>query len=149
MATESDPAVTRVTIILDKPEDWFTWLFIRKDVANEHGIWQYIDPDVTKENLPTLTEIPEPQLADYKAGATRLYDLSTEDRESYQWEFNLWERKNAKYYTQKKALSKLNTDIGRTISPRHIHLVLNRDTPYDRLVALKKFLCPTDATRQR
>ena len=149
MATDSDPAVTRVTIILDKPEDWFTWLFIRKDVANDHGIWQYIDPDVTKENLPTLTENPEPQLADYKVGATRLYDLSAEDRESYRWEFNLWERKNAKYCTQKKALSKLNTDIGKTISPRHIHLILNKDTPYDRLVALKKFLCPTDATRRR
>jgi hypothetical protein len=60
MATESDPAVTRVTILLDKPEDWFTWLFIRQDVANRHTIWQYINPDVAKENFPELTEPSEP-----------------------------------------------------------------------------------------
>jgi hypothetical protein len=38
MATESDPAVTRVTVILNTPDDWFTWLFIRRDVANRHGL---------------------------------------------------------------------------------------------------------------
>jgi hypothetical protein len=83
MATESDPAVTRVTVILDKLEDWFTWLFIRRDVANRHGLWQYINPDVAKELLPELTEAAEPQLIDYKAGAIRLSDLTTDDQESY------------------------------------------------------------------
>jgi hypothetical protein len=72
MATGSDPAVTRVTIILDTPEDWFTWLFIRQDVANRYDLWKYINPDVAKENLPELTESPEPQLTDYKARATKL-----------------------------------------------------------------------------
>jgi hypothetical protein len=54
MATESDPAVTRVTVILNTPDDWFTWLFIRRDAANRHGLWQYIKPDVARELLPEL-----------------------------------------------------------------------------------------------
>ncbi|KAF7566140.1 hypothetical protein PtrM4_144600 [Pyrenophora tritici-repentis] len=49
----------------------------------------------------------------------------------------------------KKALADLNTDISKTIAVRHIHLIKDHETPYDRLVALKKFLCPTDATRRR
>ncbi|KAF2868151.1 hypothetical protein BDV95DRAFT_501028, partial [Massariosphaeria phaeospora] len=31
-------------------------LFFRRDVANRHGLWQYINPDVAKELLPELTE---------------------------------------------------------------------------------------------
>ncbi|KAI1515851.1 hypothetical protein Ptr86124_005852 [Pyrenophora tritici-repentis] len=149
MATESDPAVTRVTVILNTPDDWFTWLFIRRDVANRHGLWQYINPDVARELLPELAEAPEPQLIDYQAGATRLSDLTADDRESYRWECDRWERCRSEYRTQKKALADLNTDISKTIAVRHIHLIKDHETPYDRLVALKKFLCPTDATRRR
>ncbi|KAF1830910.1 hypothetical protein BDW02DRAFT_641857 [Decorospora gaudefroyi] len=127
MATESDPAVTRVTVILNTPDDWFTWLFIRRDVANRHGLWQYINPD---------------------AGATRLSDLTADDRESYRWECDRWERRHSEYRTQKKALADLNTDISNTIAVRHINLIKDHETPYERLVALKKFLCPTDATRR-
>ncbi|KAF1959975.1 hypothetical protein CC80DRAFT_514371 [Byssothecium circinans] len=87
MATESDPAVTRVTV-----------LFIRRDVTNRHGLWQHINPD---------------------------------------------------YRTQTKAMADLNTDISKTIAARHIHLIEDHDTPYDQLVTLKKFFCPTDATRRR
>ncbi|KAF2022901.1 hypothetical protein EK21DRAFT_105570 [Setomelanomma holmii] len=112
MATESDPAVTRVT---------------------------YINPDVAKEHLPELTEASEPQLIDYQAGATRLSDLTANDRESYRWECDRWERRRSEYRTQEKALADLNTDISKTIA----------ETPYDQLVALKKFLCPTDATCRR
>ncbi|KAK1912620.1 hypothetical protein P3342_004556 [Pyrenophora teres f. teres] len=149
MATESDPAVTRVTVILNTPDDWFTWLFIRRDVANRNGLWQYIDPDVAKELLPQLTEDVEPQLTDYMAGATRLSALTADDRESYRWECDRWERRRSEYRTQKKALADLNTDISKTIAVRHIHLIKDHETPYDRLVALKKFLCPTDSTRRR
>jgi hypothetical protein len=149
MATESDPAVTRVTVILNTPDDWFTWLFIRRDVANRHGLWQYINPDVAKELLPELTEAAEPQLIDYKARAIRLSDLTTYNRESYRWECDRWERRRSECRTQKKALADLNTDISKTIAVRHIYLIKDHETPYDRLVALKKFLCPTDATRRR
>ncbi|EFQ89670.1 hypothetical protein PTT_13975 [Pyrenophora teres f. teres 0-1] len=137
MATESDPAVTRVTVILNTPDDWFTWLFIRRDVANRNGLWQYIDPDVAKELLPQLTEDVEPQLTDYMAGATRLSALTADDRESYRWECDRWERRRSEYRTQKKALADLNTDISKTIAVRHIHLIKDHETPYDRLVALK------------
>jgi hypothetical protein len=83
MATESDPAVTRVTVILNTPDDWLTWLFIRRDVTNRHGLWQYINPDVERGLLPALIEATEPQLIDYRAGAIRLSDLTADDRESY------------------------------------------------------------------
>ncbi|KAF2624745.1 hypothetical protein BU25DRAFT_347556 [Macroventuria anomochaeta] len=149
MATGSDPAVTGVTVILNTPDDWFAWLFIRQDVADCHGLWEYINPDVAKENLPELTESPEPQLTDYKARATKLSDLDAEDRKSYRWECDRWERRHSEYRTHVRAMADLNIDISMTIAVRHIHLIMDHETPYDRLVALKRFLCPIDATRRR
>ncbi|KAF1936461.1 hypothetical protein EJ02DRAFT_86655 [Clathrospora elynae] len=143
MATESDPAVTLATFVLDTPDDWFIWLFFRRDVANHHDLWQYINPDVAKENLPELTEAAEPQLIDYQAGAVRLSDLTADDRECYRWECDRWERRHSEYRTQIKAMADVNTDISKTIAVRHIHLIRDHETPYDRLVALKKFLCPS------
>jgi hypothetical protein len=131
MATESDPAVTLVTAILNTPDEWFTWLFIRRDVANRHGLWQYINPDVARELLPELTEATEPRLIDYNARAIRLSDLTADDRESYQWECNRWERRCSEYRTQKKALADLNTDISKTIAVRHMHLIKDHETLCD------------------
>lgn len=124
-------------------------MFIRKDIANRHGIWQYIDPDVAKKSLPALSEPPEPQITEYKAGATKLSDLPADDRESYRWECDRWERRHTEYRTQTKALADLNVDISKTIAARHIYLIKDYNSPHDRLVVLKKFLCPTEATRRR
>ncbi|KAF2022956.1 hypothetical protein EK21DRAFT_105547 [Setomelanomma holmii] len=71
------------------------------------------------------------------AGAIRLSGLTADDRESYRWECDRWERRRSEYRTHK------------TIAARHKHLMKDHETPYDRLVALKKFLCPPDATRLR
>ncbi|KAF1922580.1 uncharacterized protein M421DRAFT_10442 [Didymella exigua CBS 183.55] len=102
MAAKSDPAVTRVTVILNTPDDWFTWLFIRQDVANRYSLWQYINPDTTES-------LTDGNVINGSAAAL---------------------------------------NISKTIAVRHIHLIKDHETPYNQLVALKKFLCPTDATRR-
>ncbi|KAF1941430.1 hypothetical protein EJ02DRAFT_317189, partial [Clathrospora elynae] len=65
------------------------------------------------------------------------------------WECDQWELSRSEYRTQTKAMADLNMDISKTIAVRHIHLIKDYKNPYDRLVALKKFLCPTNATCRR
>lgn len=83
MATESDPATTRVTVILDKPSDWHNWLFIRQDAAQRNGLWQYVNPDIAADKLPELEEPVEPTLTDYKDSTESLRDLNAADRELF------------------------------------------------------------------
>ncbi|KAF1965195.1 hypothetical protein BU23DRAFT_561290 [Bimuria novae-zelandiae CBS 107.79] len=66
MATESDPTTTRVTVVLNKPEDWQAWIFLRKDAAQQHDLWQYCNPDVATADLPLLTEPVKPMAHQYK-----------------------------------------------------------------------------------
>jgi hypothetical protein len=35
--------VTRVAVILDTLDDWFNWIFLRRDFAKDHKIWIYVD----------------------------------------------------------------------------------------------------------
>ncbi|RKF65967.1 hypothetical protein GcM3_114018, partial [Golovinomyces cichoracearum] len=72
MTTESDPSMTRITVVLDKPDDWYNWLLIRKDSCRRHDIWRYVDPDNSKDSLPQLTEPTESHVTMYKTGATTL-----------------------------------------------------------------------------
>ena len=55
MATsEIDGLITKATVILDKPEDWQEWIFLRKDSANQNGIWNMVDLDRQETKLEKL-----------------------------------------------------------------------------------------------
>ncbi|KAI1670089.1 hypothetical protein L13192_05605 [Pyrenophora tritici-repentis] len=145
----SDPAVTRVTVVLDRADDWHKWLFIRKDTAQKHELWQYVDPATKAADLPTLLAPIEPQLADHAAGATSIAHLTAAQQKLYQWEYERWERKDLEFRRQRKALAEFNSEISKTIAAKHLYLIESKDTPYERLTTLKKHLAPSDATRQR
>ena len=149
MTTESDPAVTRVTVVLDRADDWHKWLFIRKDTAQKNELWQYVDPATKAADLPTLLAPIEPQLADHVAGATSIAHLTAAQQKLFQWEYERWERKDLEFKRQKKALAEFNSEISKTIAAKHLYLIENKDTPYDRLTTLKKHLAPSDTSRQR
>jgi hypothetical protein len=149
MTTESDPAVTRVTVVLDRADDWHKWLFIRKDTAQKNELWQYVDPATKAADLPTLLAPIEPQLEDHNEDATSLAHLTAAQQKLFQWEYERWERKDLEFRRQKKAMAEFNSEIGKTIAAKHLYLIENKDTPYERLTTLKKHLAPSDATRQR
>lgn len=149
MTTESDPVVTRVTVVLDRAEDWHKWLFIRKDTAQKHELWQYVNPATKAADLPVLTALPEPQVMDYNDHALSIAHLTAAEQKLYQWEYERWERKDLEYKRQRKALAEFNSEISKTIAAKHLYLIENKDTPYERLTTLKKHLAPSDATRQR
>ncbi|KAI1688890.1 hypothetical protein KJE20_02068 [Pyrenophora tritici-repentis] len=72
-------------------------------------------------------------LTDHAAGATSIAHLTAAQQKLYQWEYERWERK----------------DLDKTIAAKHLYLIENKDTLYERLTTLKKHLAPSDATRQR
>jgi hypothetical protein len=138
MTTESDSAMTCITVILDTPNDWLSWLFIRKDSCRRHELWQYVNPDTLKEDLPQLIAPVEPQYTDYKANATRFADLSGDDRDSYRWEYKRYERLQTLHDEKVQALADFNFEISKTIARRRLYLIQDCETAHDRLVTLKK-----------
>ncbi|KAF1828587.1 hypothetical protein BDW02DRAFT_603287 [Decorospora gaudefroyi] len=65
----------------------------------------------------------EPLLTAHNNEATSIAQLTAAQQKLYQWD--------------------------KTIAAKHLYLIENKDTPYERLTTLKKHLAPLDATRQR
>jgi hypothetical protein len=149
MSTKSHPAVTAVTVVLDRADDWHNWLFMRKDSAQENELWQFVDPAKKTADLPKLLAPIEPQFSDLNEDATSFAHLTAAQQKLLQWEYERWERKDLEFRRQKRALAEFNSEIGKTIASKHLYLIENKETPYDRLTTLKKHLAPSDATRQR
>ena len=148
MSIDNDPAVTRVTVVLDKPADWHSWLFIRKDTCLQHNLWEFVNPDTPDAEQPTLSPPVKPKPADYKAGCTRFCQLSAEDRESFKWDHDNYQTEYLDYKKKAQALAEITLDIGKTIAKRHIYLIENADKAHKRLRVLKKHLALTDASRR-
>ncbi|KAI0997604.1 hypothetical protein K3495_g10585 [Podosphaera aphanis] len=115
MFSDSDPTVTRITVVLDKP---------------------------------ILTEPPEPELSSYTAGANSLADLDKEDRDVYRWDYDRYQRKLSEYPKRSQALADFNLEISRIIAKKQLYLIQDCNTPYDRLIRLRKHVAPDASTRR-
>jgi hypothetical protein len=145
--TDSSGLITKTTVILEKPSDWSNWLMLRRDKAESTDIWDYCNPDQPKEELGA--EPTRPRITDYKSDATKLSDLSEalqkdyrDALETFTFDYPRWEKKD-------RALRALATEILATVAARHLYLLKDQITAYDRLKTLKQHLCPSDRTRER
>jgi hypothetical protein len=146
MANQEDPAVTRITVILKSQSDWYKWLFVLKDKAEQRGVWKYCDPDL--DTVPALVEPERPLLTSYNEDAVRMADLSSSDRISYGAELADYQEEKKDYKELLRGLLEINSEISKTIASTNLYLIQKQDGPWNRLKVLKKHLAPTDASRR-
>lgn len=149
MSLFSEPAVTKMTVILDKPADWEPWFQLRREKAVVDDIWKYCDISKPKHELPKLVEPNKPHVSQVKANATQINELRGTELTIYQDLLNDWRQDKAEYNHAKRKMGELILDISRTIATRHLYLINGKDDPYDRLIALRQQLAPSAPTRNR
>ena len=94
---------------------------------------QYVNPETTKETLPEISEPLEPKLSSYKPDVIPLANLEREDRETYRWDYDRYERRLLEYQKRIQALADFNLEISKTVSKKQLYLTQNCNTPHDRL----------------
>ena len=149
MSLISEPSVTKMTVILDKPADWEPWFQLRREKAVVDDVWKYCDISKPKSELPKLIEPTKPHVSEIKADATQINELRGSELTIYQDLLNDWRQERAEYNNAKRRIGELIIDISRTIATRHLYLINGKDDPYDRLIALRQQLAPTAAIRSR
>jgi hypothetical protein len=149
---ESPVKVTTIGgVILDKPQDWDTWIYVIRTEADMTDVWQYIDPDLPSQPIhrlvPTKPSIPTVQ--DVKPSAVTYEDLNDREliqldmlREDYKIRWREYDRTSS-------ALANINQAILHSISARNLVFIM-RDcrTPYKKLQQVKKRFAPTDSARK-
>ncbi|KAF1358630.1 hypothetical protein EJ07DRAFT_122847, partial [Lizonia empirigonia] len=157
-AYEQDQPVTKASIILSKPDDWETWLFVMKDVADRGSLWPYVNPSLSVDELGNLeNEKPQEkpvwkfkkQIPSEGREEIDIEDLSPEEISAYNTWARKFEREESRWLRREKAMRDLNTEITRTVNVRHLHLIVNCPDPYSRLTTLKKHLCPSIGERNQ
>src|SRR2546423_15215547 len=72
----------RTTVVLDKPSDWYEWIFILEQKAKAANSWNLINPDLNTE--PAQPEEPiEPRPQDIREGVLSIAGLTAADRDVY------------------------------------------------------------------
>src|SRR4051812_33326379 len=138
---------TRSTVILEKPSDWDEWIFIVEQKAKSANIWNLVNPDLATE--PAQPREPsEPTPATVKPGATSIVGFSAEERDTYKLLFAGHKTQLAKYEKQRIALQDIQNHILSTLSRNNLSFIMDKETVYAKLTALKKRLAPTDRARK-
>jgi hypothetical protein len=76
-----------------------------------------------------------------------ILDLTEKEVARYELWLKAYSRKEAQWSKKEKALREFNHEISRTIAARHIYLISDCSSPYQRLKSLKKHLCPSTSER--
>ncbi len=74
--------ISKITVILDSPQDWDKWLFLVKSRARESDILPYINIDSTHEPS-ILLEPSDLELKDINNTVTSIISLNQDKREIY------------------------------------------------------------------
>jgi len=148
MSKESE-LITKVTVILDQPNDWEPWYQIIRDKALVKKVWMYYDISKEKEGLPRLEEPTKPTAASINPTATTISDLSSTEQSLLAEELSDWRSEKVIFREKEHAMGELMIEITRTIARRHLYLIRNKDNLYDRLSTLKLYIALTTENRNR
>lgn len=65
-SSTSSTTYTKTTVILSSPSDWDEWFLGTKSTAQDGQVWDYVNPDTTKDAISKLTEPRAPTVKDIK-----------------------------------------------------------------------------------
>ena len=135
-----------ITCVLNGPGDWNEWMDSIETAAKIAKIWQYVNPETTREAQPALAEPAYPVPSDVKAGAQRLQDLSPVEREELQARRHLWNQQHAKWERQEEALAQMESRIRESIAKSFLSYTRKCEDAHEMLTKLKDRFKPTNDT---
>lgn len=128
---------TKVSVILNSRDDWRAWYDNIRSLAKARDVWEYINPDTRKEELPELLKEPE------------IPDIDKLPEPQWKIHMQLWTARTNKYEKIKRGLAVVNEAIRGSISTLLIHHIYGKESVYDILKALKVQFAPTKHQQSR
>jgi hypothetical protein len=135
-------------IILNCSNDWDEWLEVVKTKAIGGKVWKFVDPSVSKDELPVLMEPTLPLPEDINPDKTTIAELTEPERMELKDRRRTHKRQQDLYDKQEAALTALRTTIQETISRAYLRYTFKCDSTYDMLTTLKRRVAPTDRARK-
>ena len=145
---QPETLITTDTVILTGPNDWDQWIRVIKCKANDEHVWEYIDPNVRKQDLPRHRAPLEPSPSVVNPQKTVFSTLDDDEKEELRALRKHYDRVYKQYEKEEAALRSLRTYIISTISRHYIDYTFEGNTVHDVLVSLKQRVAPSDEARE-
>jgi len=145
---------TPTQIILNGMKDWDDWIEVNRTTALASDIWDLINPDELKANIPQLTQPTRPEPSDVKPPEvgqlpTAYSMLSTDEKEQLRLLQSDYTYDRKEYDRKRKALADIRIRVVETIKRDYVSYTHKCATVHDMLVKLKDRIAPTDKIRER
>ena len=132
-----------VNVILQTHDQWELWIQQVKQRAADARIWTMIDPE--REYPPEFIPKPKiPRYADVSEGATRLSDLSREEKDDFRSLQESYRVEDTEWVRETNALQSIHQYICERVSIENQSIISTSTNPYDTLRLLKSRLYPSD-----
>ena len=104
------------TVILKKIEDWDNWYMMIRTAAKVTKVWQYINPETPKNEIPTLDKLQEPLFSNVQQGARTMMDLAeVTKRKQFKYLQIKYKDQMDIYAKHELSLDSFNTEIQKSI----------------------------------
>lgn len=138
----------QVSVVLKTPDDWDQWIQKVKTKAIGADIWEYINPDTEKGNLPELSQPPLPMPKDVNPNKKHIYQLDEDEKDDLKHHRQIHKINLARYLRQETAYKGFLAYIQENISSNYFNCTMGLETPYEMLAALKQRIAPSDEARE-
>jgi hypothetical protein len=139
-------STTKISVVLKESADWDEWILIVSAMARRGDVTEYVNLTATTEPAePARPAIPT--FSTVKPGAASLAALDETQQKQLLMLREDFKEISRTYREKRDALKDIEQHIMTTVDRQNILYLDGADTVYQKLMALKKRLAPTDRAR--
>jgi hypothetical protein len=142
----SSSTTTKISVVLKEPGDWDEWMLIIKSMAKRGNVKEFVNLNASE---PKELERPEiPTFRTVKPDAVSLADLDQNQQKQLAMLREDFKEISRTYREKREAMDNIDQHIMTTVDRQNILYLDGADTVYQKLIALKERLAPTDRARK-
>jgi hypothetical protein len=153
-------SATKTLIVLKDSKNWQKWIAVILTASQEHGLRDYVNPNILRTDLlvlskpirptPNIIKPFVPPTADPNTTRTTKYkDLNKGEQAQLALDTSIYLHEITNYKKKVQALGRLHTKILETIHSDNLPYTFNKTTIYDILLTLKEQFAPSDYAKKQ
>lgn len=123
--------------------DWTEWYFKITWTAKCLDVWDLCNPDAATPPV-TLTKPTPPKVGDIESEVTEAEDLDDDEYTKFERRWDEYEDGKRAYEREHEKLGQINDLIFQSVARKNHIWIIDNDSVYEKLKALKKHLAPSE-----
>jgi hypothetical protein len=134
-------------VILRDQSDWELWIYVVKQLAEAGDVWEYINPNQPHHPLQKPQKPTRPTAAP-QLDADNPPPPTAAQQAQYTAELAEYNMEIKEYRRLKDKLGQVETHVTKSIDPKYLYHIKDKDSLYEKLRTLQELLSPTNVDQE-